>query len=177
MRLSFLLMWYWVMKQLSPATAELTYITCITGQSKIHTGSKKWTNRGNGVVTCGNGIICEHISGLHFSWQSANCTEVCLSLERKIISFLRKSSASYSPHNLESAWGMPSPLFMCISISPWYTSPRHWVVQIGPVSWPPHLPALTSLDYALWDDLKDDVYWTALMPPEYMWWCITAVRR
>lgn len=34
-------------------------------------------------------------------WQSANCTEVCLFLERHITSFVRRSFARYSPHNLE----------------------------------------------------------------------------
>jgi hypothetical protein len=93
---------------------------------------------------------------------SVDCTEVCLFLERHFTSFVRRSSARFSPHNLESA------LFVYISVSPWYTLPRCWIVQIGPVSWPPYLPALTYLDYALWDDLKGDVNRTALMPPENM---------
>ncbi len=39
---------------------------------------------------------------------------------------------------------------------------RQWIGRGGPVEWPPRSPAITPLDFFLWEHLKQEVYKTTI---------------
>ncbi|KZC05864.1 hypothetical protein WN55_06861 [Dufourea novaeangliae] len=46
--------------------------------------------------------------------------------------------------------------------------PNKWIGRGGLVSWPPHSPNLTPLDFFLWGALKDAAYQEVPITPENM---------
>ena len=125
----------------------------IWGSEHLHEIREHERNSLKVNVWCG--IMCNQVIGPFFFHETTITADIYLDLLTK---YVTPQLINSEPNIIFQQDGAPLHWGLCVCQFLNETFSDRWIGRDGPISWPPHSPDITPLDFFLWGYVKDTVY-------------------